>query len=202
MRFFNDKNKNLKWWNRNYLYIGTIIVIAVNILLFWRCGDSWETEKVVLDGMWHWTDRFYFEPTKLTFLNAFSHSNWQHVLLNMLSFTLCGIYLERKMGTFGILGLVAFGAYVSGVAITANDLSVFWHGFSGVNYFLYAYVLFDYVFSFSKHKRNTTNIILGAIVLAFIYVAMCFNGGVEAIKFEIYPHDLMYNCAHYCGLSY
>ena len=42
-----------------------------------------------------------------------------------------------------------------------------------------------------------TNTIVGAIILALIYLAMCFNGGVASFSFEWYPYDLMHNMGHY-----
>ena len=197
MKFFDDSSKKTKWWNRNYFFAGTIVVIIINIILYAKCGNSWEGGTVKIDDMGHWGDVFYFNPTIMTFLNAFSHANWQHVLLNMLCFAIVGLYVERKIGTFGIVGFVVFSAYVCGVAVTANDLSVGWHGFSGVNYFLYAYVILDYVFSFRKSKRNLINTVLGASVIAVIYVAMCFCSGVSGFEFEFYPYDLMHNMGHY-----
>ena len=197
MKFFDDKHKSLKWWNRNYFYIGTIVVILINILLFVKLGDGWNSEIISVDGAGHWGAPLYFNATIASFFNAFSHANLQHVLLNMLSFSFCGIYLERKTGTLGLLGFVIFGAYVSGMAVTCNNLSVFWHGFSCVNYFLFANVIFDFFFSLRKEKRDKTNIILGSIVLVLIYVAMCFCGGVSGFEFKIYPYDLIYNMGHY-----
>lgn len=199
MKFFDDKNKNLRWWNRNYFYVGTIVIIAVNILLFVLLDYGWDSEIVSADDVGNWEAPLYLNRTIASFFSSFSHANWQHVLLNMLCFAACGLYLERKAGTFGILGIVLFGAYASGVAITANYLSCAWLGFSGVNYFLYAYILFDFIFCLKKEKRNKTNTILGAVILFLIYVAMCFNGGVEGFGFELYPYDLIYNCGHYCG---
>lgn len=131
------------------------------------------------------------------FFDAFEHSNLQHVLLNMLCFAICGLYLERKTGSLGILGLVIFSAFISGIACTCNNLSVGSHGFSGVNYFLYAYIIFDFFFNLRKGKRDKTNNMLGIIVILFIYVAMCFSGGVTEFSFKFYPHDLMYNSGHY-----
>ena len=40
MKFFDDKRKNINWHNRNYFYIGTIIVIVLNILLFVFLGNN------------------------------------------------------------------------------------------------------------------------------------------------------------------
>ena len=197
MKFFDDKNKKLTWWNRNYFYVGTIVIILINVFLFLVLGNSWEDGIISVDQFGHWGDPFYLNSTIASFLNAFSHANLQHVLLNMLCFSVCGIYLERKTGTFGIFGLVIFSAFISGIAVTCNDLSVSWHGFSGVNYFLYAYIIFDFLFCLKKEKKNKSNIILGSIVLLFIYVAMCFSEGVSGFGFKIYPYDLIYNMGHY-----
>ena len=38
---------------------------------------------------------------------------------------------------------------------------------------------------------------MGAIILALIYLAMCYNGGTDSFGFEWYPYDLMYNAGHY-----
>lgn len=198
MKFFDDKSKNVRWYNRNYFYIGTIVIILINVLLFVVLGGSW-ADGIISASPGHWEAPFYFNSTIISFFNAFSHYSLQHVLLNMSCFAICGIYLERKTGTLGILGFVIFSAFISGITVTCNDLSVSWDGFSVVNFFLYAYIVFDFLFSFRKEKRNKTNIILGSIVLLFIYVAMCFCGGVTDICFKIYPYSLIYNMGHYSG---
>ena len=196
MKFIDDKNKEVKWWNRNYFYAGTIAIVLLNILLFAFAGNNWESSYPVDDGH-HWGDTLYFRPTIREFLNAFSHSSWQHVLLNMMSFAIVGLYIERKKGTFGILLYVLFGAYFGGIACTTNDLSIWYHGFSGVNYLLYAIVIVDYFFSLRKETRNKTNIIMGAIILVYIYCAMCWYSESTGIPFTWYPYDLMTNIGHY-----
>ncbi len=195
MKFIDDKCKKVKWWNRNYFYFGTIAIIAVNIMLFAFLGNHFET-VVQPDLGHHWHDGLYFVPTLRVFLNAFSHSDWEHVLLNMLCFAFVGLYFERKMGTFGLLGFVIVGAYFSGIAVATNNLSVNYHGFSGVNYLCYAYVIVDYIFSFQKDRRNKTNTILGALVLVAIYVSMCFSDSLRAFPFTYYPIDLITNLGH------
>ena len=195
MKFIDDSRKKIRWWNRNYFYLGTLAIIAVNILLFHFLGGNFES-CVRPDNGSHWHEGFYFVPTIRVFLNAFSHSNWQHVLLNMLCFAGVGFYLERKTGTFGILGLVVVGTYLSSIAVTANDLSVYYHGYSGVNYFMYAYIIIDYVFSFRKSRRNKTNTITGGIILALMYLAMCFTDATSGIPFAWYPYDLLNNLGH------
>ncbi len=196
MKFIDDKSKNLHWWNRNYFFIATLIVITINLLIF-KFANKWYFNIFTVDRLDHWSEVFYFSPTLVSFFNSFSHSNWQHVLLNMLCFLVAGIYIERKKGSFSTLLLVLFGAYISGIAITTNLLNVNYWGYSGVNYFLYSYIIIDYLFSFKKSERNKFNIILGAVVVALIYLASCFNGGTSKFSFTWYPYDLMHNMAHY-----
>ena len=86
MKFFDDKSKDLKWHNRNYFYIGTIMIVLINVLLFVVLGNSWDSSIISVDNLGHWEDPFYFNSTIASFFNAFSHANLQHVLLNMLCF--------------------------------------------------------------------------------------------------------------------
>jgi len=198
LSFFNDKSKtNLKWWNRNYFYAGTILIVIINILIFaFVKKEPWEILGYK-EGEGAWTSIFYLKPTLSMFLSSFFHSNWQHVLFNMLCFFVAGIYLERKMGTFGLLGFVLFASYISALAIGANALNIYSVGYSGVNYFIYSTIIIDYILSFQKQRRNKTNIILGAILVCLIYLAMCFSGGTSKISFSFAPYDLIHNMGHY-----
>lgn len=148
-----------------------------------------------------WTNSFDFEHILRCFLNNFSHANWQHVLLNMLCFFVAGLYLERKTGSLGLLGFVLSIAILQGCVCTAAY--EYFRGFSGANYALYAYIAIDYLFSFTKSRRNKTDLIFGGVVLALIYFAMCFNGGTSEVSFAVYPYDLLHNLGHgtgfFCG---
>ena len=37
MEFFDDKNKSVTKWNRNYFYLGTVILVTLNIFIFELC---------------------------------------------------------------------------------------------------------------------------------------------------------------------
>ncbi len=197
MKVIDDKSKKkLNWWNRNYFFIGALLVIAANLLIFAFAND-WYVNLFKVEGGDHWNDIFYFTPTLLTFFSSFSHASWQHVLLNMLCFLVAGIYIERKRGSISTILLVVFAAFISALAITTNALSVGSVGFSGVNYFLYAYIIIDYLFSFQKTERNKFNTIFGGIVLVIIYLATCYNESLAEFAFTWYPHNLIHNLAHY-----
>lgn len=201
-KVFDDENKKIKWWNRNWFFATTVAVIAINLLIFFFANDwQWEAFPVNKGGLItvdHWTDVFYFTPTWRSFFSSFSHANVQHVCLNMLCFLIAGAYIERKYGSISLFLTVIIAAYLSAVAINANALSANGHGFSGVNYFLYAYIIVDYVFYFIKNKkRNKVTTVFGGVVVALIYLASCFNGGTEKFAFAWYPYDLSHNIGHY-----
>lgn len=202
LSFFDDKSKGkVNWRNRNYFYAGTILVVIINIFIF-ACvaKEPWDIANVG-DSPTAWGEEniLHFNITLSDFLSSFFHVNWQHVLLNMFCFLVAGIYLERKQGTVGLFLFVLFASYVSSIAWGANALSMYGVGFSGVNYFIYATIILDYIFSFQTYRKNETNIVLGAIVVALIYIAMCFNGGTATFSFSIIPYDLIHNSAHYTG---
>lgn len=195
MKVIDDNTKKLYWWNRNYFFISTILIVITNIVLFGVAGNDWQSFIGKREA--NWGAILNFDNLIRQCLNSFSHSNWQHVLLNMLCFFIAGIYLERKKGTINLFVLVLIMTFCTSTAVGANDLGIGWHGFSGVNYGLYAYIIVDYCFSFRKGTRTKFNIISGTIVIALIYFAMCFNGGTSTVSFVWYPYDLMHNMGHY-----
>ena len=54
MEFIDDKNKHLTYWNRNYIFIGTFLIVGINILLFVLLGNSFIDES--LGGKYIWYD--------------------------------------------------------------------------------------------------------------------------------------------------
>ena len=194
MKIIDDNTKRLHWWNRNFFYVVTVAVVLVNIILYGVLGNNWE-QQFKPDSSWYST--LNFTGFVRGFLNSFSHENWQHVLLNMLCFLICGLYLERKTGSLPFLGLVFVLTLFSALSTPAYGL--YWHGFSGANYALYGYIIVDYPFTFRKRTRTKFNIIAGAVMLALIYFAACFNGGMSGVGFAWYPYDFMTNMGHYSG---
>ncbi|MDE7372867.1 MAG: rhomboid family intramembrane serine protease [Clostridia bacterium] len=176
--------------------------MLINVILYAALGSQWRIDTKDFDNyghyVYHWEQVLYFRNLIQTFLSAFSHFNWQHTLLNMLCFFICGLYLERKLGSIKFLLLIICFAFFGGCAVAANHNSINSYGFSGVNYAIYAYILIDYLFwVIPKERRNKLNIISGAVMLALIYFAACFNGGTEQVSFSWYPYDALHNLGHY-----
>lgn len=197
MKFIDSPKKRLTWYSRNYFYVTTVAVVLTNILLYALLGGDWE--EAYGNASVSWENSFDFGRIWRCFLCNFSHANWQHALLNMLCFLVAGLYLERKTGSLGLLGLVLSLAVFQSCVCAAAKGSLRFHGFSGVNYALYAYVIIDYLFSLTKSRRNKTDLIFGGIVIALIYFAMCFSGGTSTVSFAPYPYDLLHNLGHGTG---
>ncbi len=195
MKVIDDKNKKLTWYNRNYFFAGTIIVIVVNILIFYFLGNDWEKVfKMSQDG----TKAFNCANLIRLFMNAYSHSDWPHVLWNMLGVFVCGFYIERKIGSINMLLLILVLTPMANWTAGGNRLYVTSHGFSCVLYALYAFVIIDYIFSFQKHKRNKFNIILGSLIFIYIYIS---TGWDDTKSFPVvgYPINLIYHRGHLAG---
>lgn len=196
MKVIDNQTKKLTAFNRNYFFIVTVLVTATCITLHACLGSSWSIRIRPYE-----LDQLGFEVLKgstllYTFLNSFAHANWQHCLLNMLCFFICGCWLERKEGSLKFLILLLLIIFITSRAITAVWGEV-WVGYSGVNYGLYAYTIVDFLFSLRKSKRDKFNLIGGYVMMALIYFAMCFNGGTSSVSFEWYPFDLIYNGGHH-----
>lgn len=197
MKVIDDGTKKLTAWNRNYFFVVTVFVAALCITLHACLGNDWTLHI----GPYEQDSRgfmIYKGSRMIIFLNCFAHANWQHCLLNMLCFFICGCWLERREGSLKFSVILFITIIVTSLAVTAG-WDTHWAGYSGVNYGLYAYTVIDFIFSLQPSKRSLFNIIGGSVMMALIYFAMCFNGGTTSFGFEWYPYDLIYNYAHRAG---
>lgn len=190
-----DKSKTVTWLNRNYFFIVTVFIVLLNIIVYAVHGSDTGNFKVRPNwGTFSVSNLFH------ALVRSYTHSNWQHCLLNMLCFFIAGLYLERKKGSLKFLLFMVIMSLFTSFASCTNNISLGAKGFSGVNYGLYGYIIVEYIFVLcQKEKRNLFNIIFGAVVLALIYFAMCFSGGTSRVTFEWYPYDLLHNLGHASG---
>lgn len=197
MKVIDDGTKKLTAWNRNYFFIVTVLITALCIILHACFGAVWTyhigTFEINSLGL-----RIFKRSPLIIFLNPFAHANWQHCLLNMLCFFICGCWLERRVGSLKFFVVLFATIIITSLAVTGG-LDTYWAGYSAVNYGLYAYAIIDFIFSMQKSKRSLFNIVGGSIMMALIYFAMCFNGGTTDFGFEWYPYDLLTNYGHKAG---
>ena len=193
MKFIDDKNKKLSKWNRNYFFVGTILFIVLNIVLFAVYGLSLHTKlsnSIPNNDHYSFFDQLY--RLILQFCGNFTHSTWEHVLQNMLGFSFCLFYIERKYGTLKFLGILfTLTLFVSFMSIYDSSTAL---GSSYVWFACFGFVLIDFLFSFRRKYRNTTNIIVGVIVILLEFIRCGFyddyTRGARVIKWGFYPAQL------------
>ena len=194
-RILNDGCKCTTWRNANYCFAVTVAIVLLNIILYAICDSDTGDFSVRPD----WGS-FSVNNLFQALVNSYTHSNWQHTLLNMLCFLFAGIYLERKKGSLPFLLFMALMSLFTKFSTCTNDISFGGIGFSGVNYGLYGYIGIEYIFTLlQRRKRDLINVVAGAVMLGLIYFAMCFNGGTSSVGFEWYPYDFLHNLAHASG---
>ena len=190
----NDGSRKVTLVNMKWFVVVTLAVVIFNIVRHTLPEGAAPTNE---SPEWN---SFSLENLFIALSRSYMHSNWQHCLLNMLCFSVAGVYIERKKGSLGMLLLVFTMSLFTAFATAANYLSLSPRGFSGVNYGLYGYIIVDYIFVLAcKPRRYAFNVISGAVVLCLIYLAMCFNGGTSTVSFMPYPYDLLHNIAHASG---
>ena len=101
-RILNDGCKCTTWRNANYCFAVTVAIVSLNIILYAVCGSDTGDFSVRPD----WGS-FSVNNLFQALVNSYTHSNWQHTLLNMLCFLFAGIYLERKKGSLPFLLFMA-----------------------------------------------------------------------------------------------
>lgn len=195
MKFIDDKNKKINWWNRNYFFTGTIFISVLFIVIFAIWGNWGEN---LLAEMKNEEDTLnilvrYFYSLGL----HYSFSRWSTLLYNILGLVVCGFYLERKIGSLNFILLVIGLGALSSTTDTFPDLylsissSFEWFVLSG-------YILIDYIFSLFQKNRNITNTIIGAVCIVLLYIRLGFYDKADGgIGFSLYPHQILDIISHF-----
>lgn len=197
MILLDDKSKRTRWYNRNYLFIATILIIVTNILLYHFFGNSWNDKFYNASATWE--DFSIFNVLHIMFC-ALEHADWKHVIMNMVSLFILGLYLERKHGSLKFLLINIFFMFTAPAMASHVKGNIYHHGYSGVIYALIGFLIIDYLFSFRRNKKNTGSIIIGAIAIAYFIISDCFGMKDNwAIYFTSVFNGLIHNMAHYTG---
>lgn len=196
MILLDDKSKRTRWYNRNYLFIATLLIITTNILLFYFFGNNWRTKFYNAEAKWE--DFSIFNVLHIMFC-ALEHADWEHVIMNMVSLFILGLYLERKHGSLKFLLINIFLMFTAPAMASHVKGNIHHHGYSGVIYALIGFMIIDYLFSFRKNKKNSGSIIIGAVAIAYFLIADCFGMDNWEIYFSSVLNGLIHNMAHYTG---
>ncbi len=166
--FFNPKQKEIKWYNRNFYYLATILFIGAMCLTYFmfqnQIGELVEKSK-------------YFN----LFFMAFRHGSLGHLIANCFSFFVVSLFLERHFGSIKYLLLTIVAIPLSSIAVFLFSNSFMWRGESGVNFFMYALFVTVVIFNFKPYLAQKWQPIFTIIIIALICVLLCWNGDSSAL---------------------
>ena len=154
-----------------------------NILLFAIGGNNWSN---FIESNSNPSTVADMERIFRSFLNVFSHASVGWLIFSMLCFLLCGLYLERKVGSIRFVVLTLVIAFFSATATATNFLSVEWSGFSVAAYGLFGYIVAGYIFSTWRDRQRQYNQIFniiydsiaGVIIFCIILVTGFSKGNI------------------------
>ena len=189
--FFNPKQKEINWFNRNYFYLATLLVIGAWCLIYFMFDDQ-------LAGLVEKSKYFNL------FVMAFRHGDLGHLIGNAVSFFVVSLFLERHFGSFKYLLLTIIAIPLSSISVFLFSESWAWIGASGVNYFLYAIFVTVVIFNFKPYLAQKWQPIFTIIIIVLICVLMCWAGETSALTSNISEFlkfgrftDLISNEAHW-----
>ena len=113
----NDRSRKVTLVNMNWFFVVTLAVVIFNIVRHTLPEGAAPTNE---SPEWN---SFSLENLFIALSRSYMHSNWQHCLLNMLCFSVAGVYIERKKGSLGMLLLVFTMSLFTAFATAANYLS-------------------------------------------------------------------------------
>jgi len=127
---------------KNYFFLSTAAIALTIILLYAIGGNSWQE---VISVPYAVTGAP--EPSRLirTFLNAFSSYNAAALTLSVLGFLICGLFLERRLGSINFFVLVILMTFFTSTATAVSLLHENWQGFIIVVYGLLAFIVLDFL---------------------------------------------------------
>ena len=181
--FFNPKQQKLNWFNRNFYYAATIVMIALMVLSYFFFQDS--LVKICEKSVGLSFLSLIFDPL--------CHSNVGHLIANCLSFFVVSLFLERHFGSIKYLLIIIFA---SSIASITNDIE--WlieggltleqnpgmgvpSGASLMNFFLYGIFFTVIIFDFKPYLAQKWQPIFTIIILFVILAMICWNGDSSAI---------------------
>lgn len=192
----NDVTKPKNKINKNYYFASTIFFIAFNIIIFAIFKTSLAQKFMV--STQSWDSVLNFKGLFSAIINNISHWDWKHVLLNMVTFLIISIFLERKFGSLKHFLIVVLSIIVSAAFVSGNHQSLNYAGWSCVDFALIGFFIISYFFSLNKHEKTNGNLIYGTITFIFAFIFMWwevwnFVGNAASAA------DLTHNMGHYSG---
>jgi len=191
INILNQKQKEIKVFNRNYFYLATFLFIGALVLTYFMFEK--QIDQILL------TNKLYN-----ILLLPFQHADIGHLVGNIISFFVVSLFLERHFGSIKYLLLIIFIIPLSSISTFLFSNSFAWVGESGVNYFLYSLFVVIVIFNFKDYILSKWQNIFTLFIIVAICLLMCWNGSTSAFteniseffKFGVFT-DLLSNVGHW-----
>lgn len=186
----NPKHKKLTWYNRNYFYISTLLIIGLLCLSFFVLKDKieWLVEQSIYWNM---------------FFRAFRHVNLNQLIGCIATFAVVSLFLERHFGSIKYFAFVMLSVIPSSLFTFAFSGCWNWMGFSGVNYFLYAIFLILITFDFKNYFIGKARWWFPLFILVVILFMICGHAELHdkaQLQFDWFK-DFVENVGHWASFA-
>ena len=180
MKFVDDYNKELKWYNRNWLFLGTLLMVAVILV----------AEFVFKDDITKFANKNIFVTYALIPVMT---GNAQKAVVSAVFMLLAGLYLERYWGTLKYIFIsVLVCPIVAYLSVSILSAYVLQNpnkelAFNGLQSSMWAYAMFGFVciatlFHLKKYLFDKKHSVFNWLLLAVIILTMCTVFPIELVE--------------------
>lgn len=169
MKFVDDYKKELKWYNRNYFFLGTILTVGLMFLIYYVIGDMIEN---VIE-----TNRY------LAYLFApISAQNIQGLVISAVCILLASLFLEKYWGSIKYFVVVLISLPITSMMVNTiyglykldnPDYALVGLQLSYLAYTLFGFVIVAMIFNLKKYLFDGKHSVLNWILLVLIIAIMC-----------------------------
>lgn len=175
MKFVDDYKKELKWYNRNYFFLGTMLTVGLMFLIYYVIGDMIEN---VIE-----TNRY------LAYLFApISAQNIQGLVISAVFVFFTSLFLEKYWGSIKYFVVVLISLPITSMMVNTiyglykldnPDYALIGLQLSYLAYTLFGFVIVAMIFNLKKYLFDGKHSVLNWILLVLIIAIMCVLFPVE-----------------------
>lgn len=169
MKFVDDYKKELKWYNRNYFFLGTIITVGLMFLIYYVIGD-------IIENLIE-TNRY------LGYLFApISAQNIQSLVISAVCVLLASLFLEKYWGSIKYFVVFLISLPITSMMVNTiyglykldnPDYALVGLQLSYLVYTLFGFVIVAMIFNLKKYLFDGKHSVLNWILLVLIIAIMC-----------------------------
>lgn len=158
MKVVDVKQKELRWFNRNYFYITTICLITLFCMCYFFLNS--QLAGIIENKYWN------------LILSTFKHNSLIHLICNMVFFFIISLFLERHYGSLVYLLIFIFAVPFTNMAMFAITQSTNFNGECAINFFMYAVAIVTVIVRLNWYLNWRIFFPLIEVGFALVYMSM------------------------------